>query len=401
MRQAFALLLTVSVCAASVSPGVAAGPDVIVGFVDDAREDSRLGTTQVGITASTNACNIGDQPVNWMRLPDKRHPAITLNLYRLQDGRMEQMAASWVKHGFYATNQDDCSGLREVPMPCQPGSGGNRLRPGCSDLYTEDLNANPANLGPRSRIDNPASGDFDGNRAQDLTGYPSSIPAERILLVEESALAAPTARFFVEAHYVAADDAVAGNSRNNVTYREVKPVLRNGSWVLRNASEEVRLQPAAHAWREAGAQLTEIEGLESGIRTFALVGSKATRLADGRYRYDYLVYNMNSDLAFNGFSVPVSGVDMSSVWFKSMAPKGEIWSTSPWTGRADGGRLVWSTAAYEADPKANAIRWGTSFNFSFVSSAAPGTANAVLTRFRRPADPTAQTVSASVIAPGN
>jgi hypothetical protein len=141
-------------------PAVAAGPDVIVGFVDGGREDSRLGS-KIGLTASTNSCNIGDVPLNWYRLPDAHHPAITLNFYRLLDGRIEQLARSWVKHGFYATNQNACATTPEMMgRPCQPGSGGTQLRPGCSDLYGEELNADPSFLGPRGRITNVATGEL-------------------------------------------------------------------------------------------------------------------------------------------------------------------------------------------------------------------------------------------------
>lgn len=384
-------------CTSAMS-AAAEGPDVIIGFVDDAREDGRNGT-KIGLTASTNACNIGTQAVNWHALPDNRHPAITINLYRMADGRMEQLAASWVKHGFFATNMDDCSGLPEVPMPCQSGSGGNTLRPGCSDYYSEDLNADPSVLGPRSRITNPATGHFDGAQAQDLTGYPNSAPPERILLVEESALTVPNGRYFVEAHYIAADDAMARNSRNNVTYREVAPVLRAGRWVLKNRSSETRLQPAIHAWREEGAQLSEIETDEHGVKTHIIIGSKATPLDGGKFRYDYVVYNMNSDLAVRGLSVPAAGAEPASVGFRAARPGGEIWSSTPWTHRVQAGRVDWSTSTHEQEPNANAIRWGTSYNFWFISPKAPTNTDATLMRFKRGVGPGGQSVVARVTAP--
>src|SRR5258706_16193759 len=146
--QKFKIIVSTILIMVILSPSVSfpAGPDVIVGFVDDGREDSRLGT-KVGLTASTNSCNVGDVPLNWHRLPDSRHPAITLNFYRMLDGRIEQLAKSWVKHGFYATNQNDCAGLPEVARSWQSGMGGNLLRPGCSANYSEDLNSDPGTYG--------------------------------------------------------------------------------------------------------------------------------------------------------------------------------------------------------------------------------------------------------------
>lgn len=378
---------------------LAAGPDVIVGFVDDGREDSRLGT-KVGLTASTNSCNRGDANLNWRALPDNRHPAITINLYRLSDGRMEQLARSWIKHGFFATNENQCAGIPELAnRVCQPGTGGSQLRSGCSDYYSEDLNSDPTLLGPRSKVTNAATADFNGATAQDLTGYPPSQPAERILLVEEAELRQPTARYFVEGHYITADDALAGNARNNVTYREVKPVLRSGGWVLKNDKDNVRMQPAIAAWKEAGAQLAEIETTENGAKTYLIVGSKVSAAAGGKFRYDYAVYNMNSELAVQSFSLPATGVDAASVGFKAASSNGEIWSNEPWQAKVENGKVTWSTKSYDQDKNANAIRWGASYNFWFIADGAPSNAVGTVTRFKPSAEGNSPTASTAIVAP--
>jgi hypothetical protein len=392
-------------------PAIAAGPDVIVGFVDDGREDSRQGG-KIGLTASTNSCNVGDAPLNWYRLPDAHHPAITLNFYRLLDGRIEQLARSWVKHGFYATNQNACATIAEMMgRPCQSGSGGTQLRPGCSDLYGEDLNADPRNLGPRSRINNAATGEFDGAKARDLTGYPKPCekadksdcpdPAEQILLVAESVLAQPTARYFLEGHYVAADDAVAGNAHNNVSYREVQPILRSGAWVLKNlSSDTVRTQPAVIAWKEAGAQLSEIDTAEGNAKTYIIVGSRVSSAPSGKFRYDFVVYNMNSDLAVQSLSVPAAGVDASSIGFSAAPSNAEIWSNDAWQHRVENGQVIWSTKGYAEDSNANAIRWGAAYNFWFVSDKGPANADATIGRFKPVPGNLAETAVTRVVAPG-
>ncbi|MBB5663866.1 hypothetical protein GGE68_002056 [Rhizobium leguminosarum] len=396
------LLAVSTVVALCVHPaaGFCAGPDVIVGFVDDGREDSRVGT-QIGLTASTNSCNAGDAPLSWKRLPDAKHPAITLNFYRIYDGRIEQLAGSWVKHGFYATNQNDCAGLPEVMITCQAGIGGSELRPGCSDYYGEDLNADPENLGPRSRISNPSTAQFDGDKAKDLSGYPTSNPTERILMVDEKELTVSGARYFVEAHYITADDALAGNARNNVSFREVEPVLRTGAWVLKNKAEEVRGQPAISAWLEDGAQLSEIEALEGGAKTFVVVGSKVIPLSDGKFRYEYVVYNMNSELAVSGFLVPGRRIDADSIGFKAVASHGEIWSNDAWQHKLENDTLKWNTKAFADDPNANAIRWGSTYNFWFVSDSKPVRVDATVTRFRTSAEGIAPEAVTTVWGPGS
>jgi hypothetical protein len=90
------------------------GPDVIVGFVFGTRvfgQDGAGPTRNLGISASTNSCNRGSEPVNWHELPDPRHPVIAVNFYRLSGdkGRMEQLGQAWVKHGILATNQTEGS----------------------------------------------------------------------------------------------------------------------------------------------------------------------------------------------------------------------------------------------------------------------------------------------------
>ncbi len=377
------------------SIGVAAGPDVIVGFIDDGREDSRKGT-KIGLTASTNSCNAGDAPLDWHRLPSNKHPAISMNFYRLMNGRIEQLAQSWVKHAFYATNRFECQGIPEVTRPCQDGPGGNLLRPGCSDYYGEDLNADTSHLGPRSRIENPATGEFNGSTAQDLTGYPESGPAERIMLVEEADLRSSNARYFVEAHYITADDALAGNARNNVTYREVKPILRTGAWVLRREAAEVRRQPAVAAWKEDGAQLSEIETLEGRAKSYIIIGSKANPVGGGKYRYDYVVYNMNSDLAIQSLKVPAPVIDESSIGFRSAPAHGEIWSNRPWEHKVNGGLITWSTERFEDNSKANAIRWGSTYNFWFISDAPPVQGDVTISHFK-PAGSNAGAVTRAVV----
>lgn len=382
------------------APAFAAGlPDVIVGFVDGAREDDRNAQGLVGITAATTSCNKGDAPLQWQAAPKSEHPVITLNLYRLMDGRMEQIGKSWAKHGFLATNQNQCAGVAGLPQCTQPGGAGDQLRPGCSDTYGEELNADPAYLGPRSKI-NPSTGKFDGPTAKDLTGYPPSAPVERIMLMDEAELKYPNAKYFLEAHYIAADDAVAGKARNNTTYRQVKPVLQGNVWALRNVTAEIRELPAFSAWKADGAVLSDVSTREEGgVSSYMIAGSKATPLTNGKYRYDYAVYNMNSDLAVQSFSVPVKGLDPASVGFKGVPMVGEIWSNDPWNAKVEADRVTWSTKPYSQDANANALRWGTTYNFWFIAGAPGGPASATLGRFKPPPAGESANATAGIVAP--
>ena len=75
-----------------------------------------------------HACNAGDKVLEWHHLPSNRHPVISMNMYRLLNGRMEQIGQSWLKHGFVALQQNVCG------FGCQPSPTGEGLGVGCGSL---------------------------------------------------------------------------------------------------------------------------------------------------------------------------------------------------------------------------------------------------------------------------
>ncbi len=67
--------------------------------------------------------------------------SIAQNLYRLKNGRFDQIGLSWLKHGFTSTNSSTagCSGA--TGQSCtSPPAGGNQLGIGCTDPYVSSLN---------------------------------------------------------------------------------------------------------------------------------------------------------------------------------------------------------------------------------------------------------------------
>src|SRR4030095_8144501 len=67
------------------TPTLAQGPDVIVGELSGLAQFGSAGT-QVGLAVGTDSCNNGDQPLDWLSLPDNDHPIIPQNLYRMSGG---------------------------------------------------------------------------------------------------------------------------------------------------------------------------------------------------------------------------------------------------------------------------------------------------------------------------
>jgi len=68
--------------------------DVIVGAIPDV---SRYGAATIGGVSfmayafGTTSCNIGTAQLEWFEQPDNRHPFIPMNMYRLGNGRFEQI----------------------------------------------------------------------------------------------------------------------------------------------------------------------------------------------------------------------------------------------------------------------------------------------------------------------
>src|SRR5688572_10339908 len=84
--------------------------------------------------ADSITCNFGDLVCTWdagSPEPDNNHPVYSQTMFRLRNGRLEQIGQSWVKHAGNSTNQPEC-GLTCVP-PNPPNN--HILVPGCCDAY--------------------------------------------------------------------------------------------------------------------------------------------------------------------------------------------------------------------------------------------------------------------------
>ena len=91
-----------------------------------------------GFSIATVSCNYGDQDLDWWGGTNET-PLISQNIFRLKDGRFEQIGMSWLKHAFYALSESGCG-------DCQGNDHGHFLGVGCADTYTAGHNSN--NYGP-------------------------------------------------------------------------------------------------------------------------------------------------------------------------------------------------------------------------------------------------------------
>ena len=353
------------------------GPDVTVIYIGDTTNYGASGGIR-GYAIGTTSCNIGTTPVNWCdNLPSgcsgltaAQHPVIAQNMYRLLDGRFEQIGMSWLKHGFVSTNSTDASCL--IGHSCaSPPRGGNELGVGCTDTYGAGLNGGRP-MGMRSEV-NPTTGVFPFPETQ---VNPTLLYEQRIK-VAEAELALPGAAYWVEGQYIADNDAVAGNGFNNASYRSitVSPTTFNLSF---NGST-IREKTAIQAWKTADAAVeTFNEDFCSAPEERFEVARKVTVVDGDTWHYEYVVRNLNSDHAAGAFSVdfpdatPIANVGFNDIEHHS----GEPFATTDWTSAVDGpnGTVRWFTEDFAANQNANALRWATMFSFWFDADAAPQTA---------------------------
>lgn len=345
------------------------------------------------ISAGTTSCNAGNKVLAWQALPSNQHPVITLNMYRLLDGRMTQIGQSWLKHGFTALQENICN------FGCQPNPGGDGLGVGCSDPYGAGINQGPR-LGSR-RLVNPTNGEYDGLKAaQELNEFQATTPIDHGLQVVMQDLAETDARYFIEGHYISPDDAKAGNGNNNVSHAEVR-ITQDTSGNISitdlnpGSPKTFREQPAIAAWPYAS--FTENDATPDDGKV--MVAYKASRISRTVHRYEYAVYNMNSERGIRSFTIQVGDAPVSNIGFSAVSSHGEQWSNAPWQSVIADGKATWSTSTFEDDENANAIRWGTTYNFWFDAQSKPVTGSAELVKFK-PGDGS-NSFEVNVIVPKN
>ena len=80
---------------------------------------------------------------------------------------------------------------------------------------------------------------------------------------------------------------------------------------------------------------------------------------------------------------------MTGVGFHSVpSHSGEPFSNTAWTSTVGTYDITWKTQAYSVNANANALRWGTLYNFRFTADVAPSTGQITLGLFKPAQSPT-------------
>ncbi len=360
----------------TTAPRAQVGPDVVAwtiagenGFdMDYYGSDAGIG----GYAIATQSCNFGDIEANWFGGTDQT-PMISQNAFRLMNGRFEQIGISWLKHSFCAVSEPGCG-------TCQ-ATDCNTLGIGCADTYWAGLNANGE--GPRSDV-NAFTGVYNYPFTVNSSGPGSTRANLQIADADVEPSLNPNARYFVEAQYVTQDDADWDNQWNNASYREIGFSGPGNPFALNNNGIEATIEgdPAIRAWAliDSSVVLTEALAPADGL---VLVGAKVTDNGNGTYQYEYAIQNLNCHRSIGSVSIPDGGATITNVGFHDVNyHSGEIYDGTDWSNVVSQGTILWNTATHSQDPNANALRWGSLYNFRFTATAAPVSGDIELGLFR-------------------
>lgn len=390
-----ALLLTASTASAQTPCNGSVGPDVIVGDITGPVNILADGTYDA-LGLGTVSCNVGDTWLNWFAHTNQ-HPVIAQSLYKYKLGpdgvaRFEQLGMSFLKHGFFARSETLCC------AECTT-TNGTHLGVGCSDPYAPARNADQTLLYPRWQV-NAFTGDFTYPPADPpYAGRTARRLRAKLSDLEDSSL---TVRFFAEAHYVSPDDAAADNHHNNASYREltVFPGFPNDfSLIFGFDSETQREKSAIEAWQAIDPQVRLVRFRAGGEGTYILA-SQVVALPGGSWNYEYALYNMNSDRCVQALAIPApQGETISDIGFHDVeyhpsdGVGGVTYSGDDWPATIANGAITWATQSYAENQNANALRWGTTYNFRFVSSAPPRDDGQIVLTLFKPGSPANHTLT--------
>lgn len=314
-----------------------------------------------------------------------QHPFLVWNLYRVDaDGSLAQIGVSALKHAFHTIN---------AACGCAQGEV---LYPTCEDTYGGFSNDYPAALGPRAEViaataqwgrcgslyDKDCDGQADADRGAvaDEAYSPSKHMAVRE--AELSPVLHPGARWFLEYWYVVRDDI---DPWNNLGLLEVLPRKQPGqgsdpnAWIWRFDTADFRNGPMVDLWRSQAADGAYTrQGDAASAQGRVRVTTRVQRAGDGRWRYDWAVFNLDyarvrssgsepnlrvlENRGLVRFEVPMwDAAALQSARFAGIG--GERGASWGW--QRDAQRIAWVA------PADNPLDWGRSNIYTLVTDAAP------------------------------
>ena len=333
---------------------------------------------RVVIAPSATLKNVGTANVPWFSkfsgtfppYGNDQHPFLVWNLYRMEDGRFEQLGRSWVKHAFLTINSN-----------CAPGActDGHILGIGCEDVYGVGTNSSNSSLGPRPEItastgiwahcdepepNTPSYFDQDGNCVQDFYGTGQF---DQGLVVDESELAVAGAIYTFSSWYVIRDDV---DIFNTMGWRRIVPSFSGSGWLFSMPAALVNGSPL-DAWVDPAAAGPAARNVSLSTADGHLqLGVTAQPAAAGLTRFEYALMNHDFDRRVSSFSVPLPpGAAVSATGFHDF--DGD--PATDWVAVVGTDAVTWTAPTADV-----ALDWGLTASFTLVVDGEPGEVTATL-----------------------
>lgn len=298
--------------------------------------------------------------------PRDQHPFLVWNMYRMSQGRLEQLGSSGVKHAFLTLNFS-CT------INC---NSGYVLWPGCEDVYSSGTNDSNSNQGPREDIfasdglfiSSPSFFDPGGVGSQTN----NSGTYENRLMINEADLGVVGADYFLDAWYVVMHDIDIWNSMG---YHSVNPSPNGSGWTFGPLGPFTQSTPLTEwvPFPATDPNESHVSVVIDGPTPEAVypanqpdghfrVLARAEDQGDGTWLYRYAVMNFDFDQGFSEFEVPIpNGAAVTNTF---MGGPEDVLS-SPWSVAIDE-KAVRFTA-----PTDEKLPWFTLYNFEVLVDRPP------------------------------
>lgn len=376
-------LVAVSSCvlwpAVAVGQGLcgAAGGDLVVTHIEGVSNYAAAGEFDF-LALGTRQTNVGSIALT-ADLATATHPVQAANLYRhsIVGGvsRFEQIGMGWCFHSGIPLNMGGfCA--------CQGGTG-STIGPGCSDPHSAASIGLLQNLGPRWEVDASTGS---------LT-HPHSLPTGaaggrlRVAIADVDPAAHPGATFYGEVVVLHPDEDPA-NSVNNASWRPISVFFGGANTGFGVAGSAHPGAAAIEAWKTLVPGVVERALDVPGDGRF-IIAARAVRVGGNAWNYEYAAYNLNSHRSGRAFILPrPEGLLVAESGFRDVdyhsgdGPGGISIVGTDWAFAADGDTLRWETEREETNAAANALRWGTMYNFRITCNMSPVSGEPVLELFR-------------------
>ena len=167
-------------------------------------------------------------------------------------------------------------------------------------------------------------------------------------------------------------DELQGKRYNNASWRPVNLSLTNISGIGSGQASVRFLEPGIEAWKENDPQVT-IVNIDLPDKGRMHLGYRVYDQGDGSWWYEYALHNLTSDRGASSFSIDLApGVTISSSDFHDVDyHSGEPYDGTDWAVTEGPDAVLWETDTFASNANANALRWGTLYNFRFVANTPP------------------------------